>query len=189
MKFSRLLRPLSVEDQLYIVRRNLLKSISQQLALVQINTYEELESYCRLLARNSPRPSVVSQIERPRRLVQQLSPVQEQAAPAPKRNPQVHSDRTSGVGNNSARNQLQCWNCTELGHAAINCRKAKRLYCYGCGAPNVTRFTCNKCTSVRPSPPTPGNQEGDCKEGAAASVNRRPPGISQGAIPKEKPQV
>src|SRR3978361_857427 len=80
MKFSRLLKPWSVEDQINLVRRNLKPDVSQQLALMSIKTYEELESYCPLLAKNSPRMAAVK-IERPRRVLREVNPVQNNSVP------------------------------------------------------------------------------------------------------------
>lgn len=39
-----------------------------------------------------------------------------------------------------------CWNCNSSGHFSSNCPEPQNhLFCYRCGAPNVTTRTCHKC--------------------------------------------
>ncbi|KAL7725749.1 hypothetical protein ACLKA6_000640 [Drosophila palustris] len=34
--------------------------------------------------------------------------------------------------------KVKCWNCDELGHFWEDCLADRRVFCYGCGAPNVS---------------------------------------------------
>lgn len=47
------------------------------------------------------------------------------------------------------RNRLTiCWNCDDIGHTFMDCAAPRLIFCYGCGAKNVVRPQCAKC-SVR----------------------------------------
>lgn len=38
-----------------------------------------------------------------------------------------------------------CWNCSEKGHRFDDCLGERRIFCYGCGAPNIFKPNCGKC--------------------------------------------
>lgn len=193
MKFSRLLKPWSVEDQINLVRRNLKPDISQQLALMSIKSYEELESYCRLLAKNSPRLSV-TKVERPRRILREVNPVQ--SSPVSQALPRASINNDSDLPATPIRtavdrdspNSIKCWNCSGSGHLAISCPKPRHLFCYGCGASGKTRYTCGDCNTARSSVTHQENQSRGSTEGATASMSNSRPviGPQTGAIPKRK---
>lgn len=42
-----------------------------------------------------------------------------------------------------------CWNCDDIGHTFMDCPAARKIFCYGCGAKNVVRPQCPKCTAIR----------------------------------------
>lgn len=45
------------------------------------------------------------------------------------------------------RNQfVVCWNCDEIGHTFMDCAARRIIFCYGCGAKNVVRPQCAKCS-------------------------------------------
>lgn len=190
MKFTRLLKPWSIEDQIRIIRRNLRTEISQQLALISIKNYEELESYCRLLEKNLPRIAT-AKIERPRRILREVNPVQGSLAPqaTPNNDRGLPAEHIRTPINREGPSTVKCWNCNESGHLALNCSKPRRLFCYGCGATGQTRYTCNNCNTIRPSVTQPENRNRGSIEGATASIpNRRPEIVPSqtGAIPKRK---
>lgn len=39
-----------------------------------------------------------------------------------------------------------CWNCDDMGHTYADCAAARRLFCFGCGAKNLIRTQCPKCS-------------------------------------------
>ena len=41
--------------------------------------------------------------------------------------------------------KVKCWNCDELGHFWEDCLADRRVFCYGCGAPNVYKPQCQTC--------------------------------------------
>ncbi|XP_033252596.1 uncharacterized protein LOC117191964 [Drosophila miranda] len=45
----------------------------------------------------------------------------------------------------SSTAKRSCWNCEELGHVWENCMANRRIFCYGCGAPNVYKPQCQTC--------------------------------------------
>lgn len=44
--------------------------------------------------------------------------------------------------------KIKCWNCDESGHGYQNCLKTRRIFCYGCGTPEVYKPNCAKCKST-----------------------------------------
>ncbi|EDX03612.1 GD23229 [Drosophila simulans] len=44
--------------------------------------------------------------------------------------------------------KIKCWNCDESGHGYQNCLKTRRIFCYGCGTPEVYKPNCAKCKSA-----------------------------------------
>lgn len=42
--------------------------------------------------------------------------------------------------------RANCWNCGEVGHRHNTCQKEKKIFCFGCGASNVTKPNCPKCS-------------------------------------------
>lgn len=43
----------------------------------------------------------------------------------------------------------KCWNCSESGHLWEDCLKERTIFCYGCGAKNTYKPNCLKCTTKR----------------------------------------
>ncbi|KAI8126652.1 E3 ubiquitin-protein ligase RNF126-A [Lucilia cuprina] len=41
--------------------------------------------------------------------------------------------------------EIICWNCSEKGHRFEDCLGERRIFCYGCGAPNIFKPNCTKC--------------------------------------------
>jgi len=40
---------------------------------------------------------------------------------------------------------LLCWNCEAPGHVWENCLAERRVFCYGCGAPQIYKPNCQNC--------------------------------------------
>ncbi|XP_067635455.1 uncharacterized protein [Eurosta solidaginis] len=45
----------------------------------------------------------------------------------------------------STHSKVKCWNCGELGHIWEDCLAERRIFCYGCGSPNVYKPQCPSC--------------------------------------------
>lgn len=41
---------------------------------------------------------------------------------------------------------LTCWNCDKKGHTYFDCLESKQVFCYGCGAKNIYKPNCTKCS-------------------------------------------
>lgn len=89
--------------------------------------------------------------------------------------PQIEesTDWICAFGNRDGQNHLTiCWNCDDIGHTFMDCTAPRAIFCYGCGAKNVVRPQCPKCSlralqgnarrSVRPAgiPPQGPSQGG-----------------------------
>lgn len=188
MKFSHLLRPFSIYDQLTIIRRNLLPSLNQQLALVEINTYEELEYYCRLIAKNSPYNVEVKSGNTTRRNQADVSTVNDNSDRVMPQN----KTRTSEQRPVQSGKVSSCWNCRAGGHWANACPRPRALFCYGCGQPNVMRASCGKCNPHSQNKDAdPKNGQSGSQQGATALPLDRRPTESQrctGTVPKVLPK-
>lgn len=44
---------------------------------------------------------------------------------------------------------VTCWNCDEKGHFWDDCLRERRVFCYGCGTPNVYKPQCTRCANKR----------------------------------------
>lgn len=47
----------------------------------------------------------------------------------------------------SRNRDMPCWNCDQLGHTFIECDAQRIIFCYGCGAKNVIRPQCPRCSA------------------------------------------
>lgn len=45
----------------------------------------------------------------------------------------------------SNHSKIKCWNCEEVGHIWEDCLADRRIFCYGCGTPNVYKPQCPDC--------------------------------------------
>lgn len=41
--------------------------------------------------------------------------------------------------------EFKCWNCSKTGHKFEDCVGERRIFCYGCGTPNIFKPNCAKC--------------------------------------------
>lgn len=49
----------------------------------------------------------------------------------------------------SMTNTCNCWNCDKFGHSFMECMEQRTVFCYGCGAKNVYKPKCPKCSQVQ----------------------------------------
>ncbi|KYM97851.1 Gag-Pol polyprotein [Cyphomyrmex costatus] len=53
---------------------------------------------------------------------------------------------TTDAASATSASSIKCWNCEKTGHRARECKETRRLYCYRCGAADVTIRNCPKCS-------------------------------------------
>lgn len=61
--------------------------------------------------------------------------------------------------------KCKCWNCEEIGHCWENCLAARRVFCYGCGKPNIYKPQCQHCIA----------KKSENRRAGASNTNRIPP--------------
>lgn len=60
---------------------------------------------------------------------------------------------------------LICWNCRKEGHRYHDCAAKRKVFCFGCGAPNTYKPSCEKCL----------------KNGRANALDRPPQRVQMGS--------
>jgi len=55
------------------------------------------------------------------------------------------SDLSIAVVNHTGSAKITCWNCEMPGHVWEDCLAEKRVFCYGCGAPQMYKPNCANC--------------------------------------------
>lgn len=144
---DRLPRPMSEEEFIEIIARNLRPEIRQDLLYVPIRSLSHLrklvqmrenflsdEYVRRTLNQRSQNPSLV-----PRRQISEI----EQG---------VNMDNESeylveAVQKSDPPNVFRCWNCDSSGHHWHDCLEDRTIFCYGCGAKDTYKPQCPKCLS------------------------------------------
>lgn len=144
---DRLPRPMSEEEFIEIIARNLRPEIRQDLLYVPIRSLSHLrklvqmrenflsdEYVRRTLNQRSQNPSLV-----PRRQISEI----EQG---------VNMDNASeylveAVQKSDPPNVFRCWNCDSSGHHWHDCLEDRTIFCYGCGAKDTYKPQCPKCLS------------------------------------------
>lgn len=118
---ARLCVPLSEEDQVKNITRNVLPGYRQQLVLIKPKTVSQLTS---ILVEFEP--TIVTNVE----AVKLKKDLGSLASPETQSN---------------ASNTLVCWNCQGVGHISFKCDKPRTKFCFGCGKRGVTRYACSRC--------------------------------------------
>lgn len=136
--FKKLSFPPSAQEQLRIIRRNLLPYFISQLALQKIESISELTSLCRRLEESRQR---VDQFKPPpSRHVSLLEPEMAYLSLEPQ--------PVSVLG--SERPDLLCWNCGQGGHSHRFCTRPRSIFCYRCGEKDVYVSSCKNCSKNDP---------------------------------------
>uniref|UniRef100_A0A0A9YP66 Gag polyprotein n=1 Tax=Lygus hesperus TaxID=30085 RepID=A0A0A9YP66_LYGHE len=140
--YSRLERRLSESERLEEILRNLNPFLKDRLVMTPISSIQDLRVAARLaeagrlrMGSTPSRPSanqVPQTVESPRRTVAASS------APA------------TSVGiveafQGSSRETFKCYNCGSGDHAHRACPQPRKKFCYRCGLPDFTTFTCTRC--------------------------------------------
>ncbi|KAJ8966842.1 hypothetical protein NQ314_003276, partial [Rhamnusium bicolor] len=145
--FNRLGNPVSEQEKLYILKRNILPYYIHQLGSQgEINSVDELRKLCKKWEINREIAS------RPRSTLNaNISALEPDLAGNPGPFNFINRNRTAVPVNSVTSNDKTCWNCNELGHRFQNCRKKReRKFCFRCGKAGVTRYTCSSCSKNAP---------------------------------------
>lgn len=137
--YSRLSSPVSEENRLKQMLKNLNRYLQEKLCMFPIVSIEQL----RILGRKA-------ELGRLR-----AANTQAMSSSAPVLEPDLAYRRTSltkqRIGEVSyskpyrSLNKGKCWNCSEDGHRHNRCTKPKTMFCYGCGAKNIKKSDCSSC--------------------------------------------
>lgn len=149
--FSRLTRLPSIETQLALVIANLLPSFATPLALIEINSFDQLSSLCKKLEDTlaSSKCMTDSTLK---------VPIEPELAYKPVHIPsgKVTRNQISPVAHASLST---CWNCHLSGHSYRYCDKPPSMFCFLCGNPGFTTVSCPKHKK---------SKNGSCRRDSAA---------------------
>lgn len=56
--------------------------------------------------------------------------------------PRLNSNLPNGAKNKKTNSTIICWNCNQPNHKYQNCTQRRKKFCYKCGRPNVTSYSC-----------------------------------------------
>lgn len=137
--FGRLACPVSETARLKILLRNISPFYQSQLGLVEVNSIDDLRTYCRKL---EARRESVEAFTFPSRHSSTLEPDLAYVDV---------DDSVVAIENAAAGLQLEgssskCFNCGMSGHMAKGCLAPKRKYCYRCKKEGFTVVTCPNCS-------------------------------------------
>ena len=150
--FNRLDHPATEQEKLYILKRNILPYYIHQLGSQgEISSIEELRKLCKNWEINREIAS-----RRRFSLNTNISALEPDLAgdPGPSNSSnQNRSFRSNIVNSMDTVASQRCWNCKAMGHNFQNCKKKReRKFCFRCGKPDVTRYSCSICSkNVSPS--------------------------------------
>lgn len=124
-----------------IIRRNLLPTFSQPLALIDIDSVDSLCEKCKRIEESlqwnqgcSSNSGVKSRTY--------LEPDLNVPGVSNPRNFNKNYKNTSVV----SYSNIVCWNCHQSGHKFNQCKLPRKIFCYGCGQVGTTKFRCKFCS-------------------------------------------
>ncbi|XP_048483037.1 uncharacterized protein LOC125489826 [Plutella xylostella] len=162
--FSRLSVPLPESEQLEIVQGNLRPFYTSQLALTNVENWNELKERCRQLEYAKYRAD--SFAEPPRVSANSVAPDLAYQA----------RNRLS-VNAVDTEVDLFCVRCRVLGHGLCQCSAPPTQLCYSCGLKGATLSTCPRCGPSVAEPPKPQQKPDSAGPTVAGvSVNNEQPG-------------
>lgn len=150
---DQLQHPLSPQKIVRLLRNNLRPEIRHELLNIEIKTVSELRDICRR------RENFLEDVKRSQGYVKG-TPYRREVSELIKENTEEEqSDSDSHVIEVEAFT-LICWNCNQEGHRYQDCIAERRVFCYGCGAPNTYKPDCRRCSKnskgrTPKSPPKP----------------------------------
>ncbi|XP_033233219.1 uncharacterized protein [Drosophila pseudoobscura] len=132
--------PLSEKSVVDILRRNLRPEVRHELLNIKITSVGELREICRR------RESFLEDVRR-NYGYQKSVPFRRQVAELVEEH--MSDDATEfSEGEGEAEIgalALVCWNCHKEGHRYQDCESKRKIFCYGCGIPNIYKPACEKC--------------------------------------------
>ncbi|XP_054257569.1 uncharacterized protein LOC128982646 [Macrosteles quadrilineatus] len=137
--YSRLTEKIPEEKQLTQILKNLNNYLQDKLCMLNITSLEELRNLARRAELGRIRSTTQHPPPKPNIVMEP-----DLAYCGPRR--QHGSQYVSAIQSTPRLPNLTCWNCGEGGHMSRYCQKPRKTFCYGCGAPNVKRAECQKCT-------------------------------------------
>lgn len=129
---DRLTDPLDDKVLIEILRRNFLPEIQHEILNIHIESVSKLRDICRrreFFLQNIGRKHLYTTSVVQRKQVNEIVEEEE--------NPPSQEEISAIV--------LTCWNCEGTGHRWHDCLEERRVFCYGCGQPNVFNPKCVKC--------------------------------------------
>lgn len=165
--YNRLSIKPSEEVRLKQIRKNLLPSYSQQLALHDITSISELTELCRKLEKaRLTQPQVRKQVAVlepelrgegfPQHFDSSGPQKQSVRSQISQNRSRVDVNYIEAIPSTSKTNPplrlpnksvLICWNCDKSGHAFKECKLKRGRFCYRCGNKNQISTNCNRCVS------------------------------------------
>ncbi|KAH8241737.1 hypothetical protein KR032_007397, partial [Drosophila birchii] len=121
-----------------VLRNNLRPEIRHEILNIDIQTVSELREICRrreAFLSDVKRCQGYSRFSPFKRDVSEFSPEQE-----------IPLESESAKEGDIEAFSLLCWNCRKEGHRYQDCVAERRVFCYGCGAANTYKTSCNKCS-------------------------------------------
>lgn len=140
--FSRLTKPLAETDRLDILLRNIRPEYSRELALIDIESIQELKTVCMRLELAGARASNFSE---PSTSGYTVAP-DLQFSPRFGPRKQVVSSMNRG-----AEPDLFCFRCKVKDHNTSRCPRSRDLVCFRCGRANVRTPECPNCNPTSES--------------------------------------
>lgn len=130
---DRLQSPLHESEMVEILKRNLRPEVRKGLLHFYIGSVSKLREFVRkyeiLEDELNPSPRI-NRTMLSRRNVSEL---------------ETHGLAEEDNGQVDEIKELICWNCSEPGHKYDECMAERKVFCYGCGAPNTYKPSCTKC--------------------------------------------
>lgn len=143
LKLSEGLRvPIPENELLEILQKGLQWRVRQQLLYVPIRSIAQLRQLCLKEEAFSQELTHYKNSQASPKTV----PLKRQVFEVEAENHQEEEDPVEVEAIDRTRTRLICWNCRKEGHRWIDCPdETRNLYCYSCGAPNVTKLNCVLC--------------------------------------------
>lgn len=135
------------EQKVEILRRNILSTYQDKLALIETDSIDELAELCRKIETSMFQVKRRGGVSFADQEMSSNPPVARSSLRSTSPNPQ----KTLYTPPNSPRRTfdrevlLRCYNCLEEGHHFNNCPKPRRLFCYKCGHQGVASPDCGRC--------------------------------------------